>query len=160
MKHPLIIERPDLQARGQRALYSLITLAAWALWGYLLTPLLSLAAWALGLRAFVEEMLLPQNLDYLHEVLLYASILLLVLTVIVGWSRYNLRRFRGVDRRAAPSPLRPEEEAAFYHLDPQLLIELKQARVATLVFDEQHRLRWLRPRPAAVPAVREEALPA
>lgn len=145
MKHPLIIERPDLQSRTQRTVYTLITLLAWSLWMYLLAPLLSLAAWALGLHAFFVEMLLPQNFDYLRELLLYAVVLLSVLATIIAWSQYNLYRFRGVDRRAAPQALRAEEEAQYYQLDLQTVGMLKETRVSTVFFDEQHRLRRVRP---------------
>jgi biofilm PGA synthesis protein PgaD len=152
MKHPLIIERPDLQSRTQRTLYTLITLLAWGFWMYLLAPLLSLAAWAVGIHAFFVEMLLPQNLNYLRELLLYAAVLLSVLISIVAWSQYNLYRFRGADRRAAPQALNAEDEAAFYELDLQSVSLLKQARVATVFFDEQHRLKQLRPQHLAEPA--------
>lgn len=143
MKHPLIIERPDLQSRATRTIYSLVTLVAWLSWLYLWMPLLSLLLWALGVRLFAQELVLPHNFNYLGQLALYGIVMAGLLTLVVCWSQYNFRRFRGVDRRAAPELLAVEDEARHYHLDPQLVRELKAARVAT-VFYEERKLIWLR----------------
>ena len=137
---PLIIERPELQTWRQRSLYGLITLLVWVLWVYLWTPLLSLLAWALGVRVFVVEMLLPANMTYMQELFLYGQLVFLMLVVMLAWSRYNIWRFRGMDRRKHQGPLTAEDEAAYYEIDSALIRQLRNADSAIVHYDENDRL--------------------
>ena len=136
----LVIDRPDLQTWQQRSLYGLITLLLWVLWVYLWTPLLSLLAWVLGIRIFVVEMLLPANMTYVQELFLYGQVVLLMVVVMLAWSRYNIWRFRDNERRTHQPSLTPEDEAAYYGVDPALIHQLRKANSAIVHYDEHDRL--------------------
>jgi poly-beta-1,6-N-acetyl-D-glucosamine biosynthesis protein PgaD len=109
----LIIDRPDLQARHRRVLYSTATMAAWALWMYLWLPLVTLVAWWLGATQFVGEIVVPETRTMLRVGVMYFAIVLCVAAVLVGWSRYNLRRYGSRGRRQAP-PVTPDAAIAAY----------------------------------------------
>jgi biofilm PGA synthesis protein PgaD len=149
--HPDIIYRPDLQPRSQRVMFSGITLAAWLIWFYLFIPLLSLGAWWFGIDAFREYMLLPGARGYLLTLTGYAIVIAVTFLIILGWSRYNQFRFGGPDRRHGQPPVSLEMTAKRFHVKPELLEQLRQARTIDLNFDPTGQL--------AHPTIRESSRP-
>lgn len=109
----VIIDRPELQARHRRVLYSTATMGAWALWMYLWLPLVTLVAWWLGATRFFGEIVVPETRTMLSAGVTYFLIVLGVAVVLVGWSRYNLRRYGPRGRRQAP-PVTPDAAIAAY----------------------------------------------
>ncbi len=138
--HPAIIYRPDLQPRSRRVMFSGITLLAWLVWFYLFAPLLSLGAWWFGIDAFREYMLLPGARGYLLTLTGYAIVIALTFLVIFGWSRYNLIRFGGPDRRQGQPPVTTEMMAQRFHVRPALLEQLQTAKTIELNFDPTSKL--------------------
>lgn len=135
-----IIEQPYLQSSQQWMLYTALTSVLWIIWIYLWLPLVSLIAWGLGIRLFAIEMMRPENLDYLRELLLYGQILLLVFILVMAWSSYNLMRFRGVDRRRPPLPVTESQEAEYFGVPSGVVEDLKCARVITVRFAPNGRI--------------------
>jgi biofilm PGA synthesis protein PgaD len=121
----LIIERPDLQPRRERVIYGTITAAAWILWAYLWLPLVTLVAWYFGVRAFVREVVIPDRITLLATGATYLLVIVLLGGALLVWSRYNLRRFGGEDRRAASAPLADEEIRAWFAISPSTLAFMK-----------------------------------
>ncbi len=144
-EQPPIINQPELQSSRMRIAYATLTALLWALWLYLWIPLLTMIAWGMGLRVFFIEMLLPENLDYLRELLSYLQILVGILLVILAWSHYNLRRYGDLQRRKGAQPLTPGSEAAHYDLDLESVLSLKRARLATVTYDASNRLQHVDP---------------
>ena len=138
--HPDIIYRPDLQPRSRRVMFSGITLLAWLLWFYLFAPLLSLGAWWFGIDAFREYMLMPGARGYLLTLTGYIIVIALTFLVIFGWSRYNLIRFGGPDRRQGQPPVTTEKMAQRFHVRPVLLEQLQEAKTIDLHFDPTSKL--------------------
>ncbi|MBV8047396.1 MAG: poly-beta-1,6-N-acetyl-D-glucosamine biosynthesis protein PgaD [Paludibacterium sp.] len=99
-KHDLIIEARHILTRRQRALSWLLTLLGWAGWCYLLLPALAVVLfWVFGrdiLSVGGDMHRLSENVDILRLYLLIAGTLG---GLLVFWSRINLWRFAGVDRR-------------------------------------------------------------
>ncbi|TVP43467.1 MAG: poly-beta-1,6-N-acetyl-D-glucosamine biosynthesis protein PgaD [Gemmatimonadales bacterium] len=113
-RNGLIIERPDLQPRRERIVYGTITAVAWALWMYLWLPLVTLVAWYFGARAFIREVVIPDRVTLLATGATYLLVILILGGALLVWSRYNLRRFGGEDRRTASAPLGREEIQAWF----------------------------------------------
>ena len=147
--HPEIIYRPDLQPRSRRVMFSGVTLLAWLIWFYLFVPLLSLGAWWFGIDAFREYMLLPGARDYLLTLTGYAIVIAITFLIIFGWSRYNQIRFSGPDRRQGQPPVTADMTARRFHVKPELLVQLQQAKTIDLNFDPTGKL--------AHPTVRESS---
>ncbi len=134
---PLIFNRPDLQSKRQRWLYWVLTLIAWAIWVYLWVPLITLVGWYLGFRAFIREIVLPDPATVISTGALYLAIILVLGTLLVSWSRYNLRRFGGEDRRSHAPEVADEEMRRWFGVSAESLARLRAGKVLTVDYDEQ-----------------------
>lgn len=146
MTHPLarddlIIERPDLQTWRQRFGYGALTLLFWLLYAYLWLPLLSLLAWLAGLRFFYYEMFVLGGYEGIVRLLgLYASIIVVISAIYIGWALINYWRFKGVERRKAKPPVSAGEMAGYFGLDEADILAWQGARVAIVNHDAQGRV--------------------
>jgi poly-beta-1,6-N-acetyl-D-glucosamine biosynthesis protein PgaD len=119
----LIIDRPDLQNTGQRFGFGLLTLALWIIYLYLWLPLLTLGAWGMQARFAYEHMVVLGGYRGLLQVLgLYLLVIFSIGVVLVAWSRSNLLRFRGADRRKSPLPVTPPQVAARFEVPKAVLM--------------------------------------
>lgn len=106
MKKPLIIERPDLQAWQQKAVFGALTAVFWVVWVFLWLPLVTLLGWWFFGARF-QRYLVEPNLhgSLLHGFAFYAAVVCAMGGALIAWALYNDFRFRGVDRRKeAPVP--------------------------------------------------------
>ncbi|MDZ7789680.1 MAG: poly-beta-1,6-N-acetyl-D-glucosamine biosynthesis protein PgaD [Xanthomonadales bacterium] len=140
-EQPDIIYRPDLQPRGQRVLFSGITLLAWIIWLYLFLPLISLAAWWFGIESFREQVLEPGRSGHLVTLSVYAVVVAVSALIIIGWSRYNLVRFRRADRRRPLPPVTTEMTRERFALEADMLRDAQRARILEIDLDGEGRLR-------------------
>lgn len=140
-----IIEYRGLQTKRMRVFYGVMTTILWLVYAYLWTPLLTLLAWLLGVRLFSEEMLKPANMEYLYELWFYFQVLLVLLVIVMGWSTYNVRRFRGVERRKAIQSVTPAEEAMAHEVPLELAMRLKQERMTRVRFGPRANARDVAP---------------
>jgi biofilm PGA synthesis protein PgaD len=137
VKPPLIIERPDLQSARQRTLYGLLTLVFWALWFYLWVPLLALLAWALGVQQAFKYMAVVGSYHQMAKVLGdYGLVILLFGGSLLLWAGYNIMRFSGVERRAAPMPVSAGEITRYFGTDQSDLADWYHERCLVVTHDE------------------------
>jgi biofilm PGA synthesis protein PgaD len=132
----VIINRPELQARWRRTVYSTMTLVAWAVWMYLWLPAITLVAWFLGYRRFVGEIVAPEGGIILRATLVYLIIIGAMGLILFLWSRYNVLRFRGRTRRTAGAPVTDGEMADRLHISPAHLSVLRNADSALIRYGE------------------------
>jgi biofilm PGA synthesis protein PgaD len=147
----VIFDRPDLQARRHRWAYSTLTLLAWGIWMYLWLPVVTLVAWYLGVRTFIREMVIPDPRAMGALALAYLVVVVMLGAVLVVWSQYNLRRFRGQDRRRASPPVSDEEVAHWFQISPEMLEGFRSTGSLTLKHDEEGKILEARPEPATAP---------
>jgi poly-beta-1,6-N-acetyl-D-glucosamine biosynthesis protein PgaD len=96
----LIIDRPELQPRGQRLLFGLLTVALWTFYAYLLLPVATLLAWWLGYAALYEAMIAKHGWEMLLELLgLYLGIIGVIGLAQILWAVGNWLRFSGKRER-------------------------------------------------------------
>lgn len=120
----LIIDQPRLQGRTQRVMSGAVTAVAWFIWAYLWLPLVTLVAWYFGVRSFVREVIIPDSSTVIWTGVTYLVIIFLLGVVLLTWSRYNLRRFGGSDRRSATAPLTADEVTAWFGISHETLATL------------------------------------
>jgi len=126
---PLIIERSELQGKGQRVIYGGITLGFWLLWVYICLPLVSLLAWALGFNLLYTQMVLYGGYDGLLRVLgLYLLIIAILGGSLLLWAFYNYFRFRGVERRRASQVVNIDRQCARLGLKPAHLMQWQMSK--------------------------------
>lgn len=109
----IIIDRPELQSKGKRALFGALTAGLWSFYLYLLLPLASLLAWWLGFVVVYEEMAMRRGWEALLELIgVYSGVVLAMGLVQVGWALINWLRFYGTrDRRRERPPVMSQEFA-------------------------------------------------
>jgi len=118
----LVIHRPDLQTLRQRYGYGMATLVLWLAYIYLWMPLATLGAWGLEFGFIHRQLTTLQNVEGVYRLLAaYAVVVLATGLVLIGWARFNLERFRGMDRRKAPLPVTTREVASAFHVSPSVL---------------------------------------
>lgn len=136
--YPEIIDRPDLKSIGRRLLESLITVAFWTGYVYLVVPLVTLCLWLFGVRIAYTEMIGAQGLAELAKIIRSGGIVVFLITwMILGWSCYNylLFRFRGERRNSRVMICHDEDFSALYHLDLKTLQEAKkQSRLVVTLY--------------------------
>lgn len=119
-----------------------ITTAFWFAWAYLILPLVNLLMWLLGVRLFVDEMLVRGgHVALLAELRNYGLVILGMAVVMLLWIAWNRRRYGMRNQRVhQPHPLTTMEQAAQAGVSPDQLDTLQTARRVVLDFDDQDRL--------------------
>ncbi len=153
----VIFDRPELQARRHRWVYSTLTLVAWMLWMYLWLPVVTLAAWYLGARTFIREIVIPDPRTMATLALGYLIVVVILGVALVVWSRYNLRRFRGRERRHASHPVSDREMQEWFRISPEKMERLRWEGSLIIEHDDEGQVLavvesgWeVRPAPAQV----------
>ncbi len=100
MKSPLIIDRPDLQAWQQKAVFGALTAAFWLAWVFLWLPLVTLLGWLFfGLRFQLQMIDLDGYKAFMNLLAIYCVVVGVMGGALILWATYNHLRFRGIDRR-------------------------------------------------------------
>jgi poly-beta-1,6-N-acetyl-D-glucosamine biosynthesis protein PgaD len=134
-----IIDDASVKSPFRRGLEALITLGAWSVWGYLVSPLATLALWAVGIKLVLVQQTRLSGMEGLRSVVLYyiAGALIIFLTMHL-WNMYNRRKFGGLDRRKSPSSVAPADLAAHYQVPPDTLDAAMAARRVIVHFEGDH----------------------
>ena len=120
-----------------RGLIPLLTVGFWAVWLYLVMPLVSLLLWVFGVRFSFEELTKDGLGGLLASLVSYSSILLALVGLLALWITWNVVRYGGShDRRTAKRTdvTDPEVEEAF-RLDDGLLAALRGERFLCIDLD-------------------------
>jgi len=159
VKNPLIIDRPDLQAWQQKAIFGALTATFWVIWFVLWLPLVTLLAWLFfGYQFQFQFIDLEGYLELMEMLTVYATIVLVMGGSLIVWAKYNHLRFRGKDRRKAF--IKPTiEELAVLHQQSVTTIEQWQAcSVMTVHHDENGAIKRVVPGPAPESAAAQNPL--
>jgi poly-beta-1,6-N-acetyl-D-glucosamine biosynthesis protein PgaD len=116
---------------------SVLTLLFWAVWLYLVLPLVSLLLWVFGVRFFAEKIAEGGYEGLRTSMVAYSSVLLTLIGLLALWITWNVIRYGGSsDRRTVKSAAvtDPEVQAAF-HLDDSLLALLRGERLMRVDLD-------------------------
>ena len=130
------------------SLLSLLTAICWAVWFYLVLPLVGVLLWILGIRLFVEQMQ-SGGFDALRQALMsYAETLLVIVGLLALWILWNVVRYGGAkNRRNVKQPWVTDLEVSqSFRLDDSLLETLRGARRVRVDVDEDECVVLLRDR--------------
>jgi biofilm PGA synthesis protein PgaD len=137
--HPEIIDRQDLKSRSRILLESLITLAFWTGFLYLLVPLVTLCLWVFGVKIAYTELIGAKGVAELAKIIRSSGIIIFFVTLIIlGWTYYNYLwfRVRGERRNSRVMICYDEDFSALYNLDLQTLQAAKtQNRLVVTLTD-------------------------
>lgn len=138
------IESMYRRRRGDRkpvgtGVLSVLTVVFWAVWIYLVLPLLSLLLWVLGVQLFVAEMATDGAESLVRSLLAYSTVLLVMVAALLSWILWNTVRYGGhSDRRTRKLPeVQDEEIGETLRLDFTLLEALRNHRFARIDIDDE-----------------------
>lgn len=142
MKSP-IIENPKGVSRLQRYSQGVLTGIFWMLLGLLLWPLLTFGT---GLQGSNLDFLTIFRFDGLGSLFrvpfVYFLVVALIGVVLIGWSSYNLLRFRHHERRTRqPDALTQAQLAGFFGVEEEQVRRWQASRRIVMSHDEQGRPR-------------------
>ena len=106
---PPIIMRPERQGMARRTLYGIATALLWAVYLYLLLPVVTLVAWLLGMRRAAGTLF--GDVETVDPFLLIQLplIALACAATLVAWAEYNRIRFQGNDHRKSAPHVAPAQ---------------------------------------------------
>lgn len=111
----LIIERAEAVSGSRRLAEWTYNFMAWAFWFFLLRPLIIGALWYLGVRLAYYQMITLQGVKNPDFFVFSVAGIAAIFALMLFWNRYNVYRFRGVERRKSRGSCEPEELAEYYH---------------------------------------------
>ena len=163
MNTDVLIYAPQNQSNVQRGLYGTLTLVAWAVYFYLVLPLITLLLWWVGLRGSYVQLWLPEGGFDRTLALTLPLLAVACALLLIGWAEINRLRFQNRERRSHVGDTALDEIADSLGASHLFATRLRGARVATLTLDEQAALsgitvaselasRASAPRPSRAPA--------
>ena len=142
----LIIHAPHLQSAIQRITTTTITLAFWALWCFLWTPLVTLFAWLSGIELIYVEMVELGGYKSLLAELYTLSIGIGTMTgSLVIWATYNFHRFKNNKQRGTQKPVSNQELAQFFKVEEKSIPSWKNTKHLSVSFDESGNIKNVTP---------------
>ncbi|MFW6147478.1 MAG: poly-beta-1,6-N-acetyl-D-glucosamine biosynthesis protein PgaD [Thermodesulfobacteriota bacterium] len=127
-----IIDNPKFKSLLRNVGEWSFTTFMWALWLYLLLPLLNIILWLLGIHFFRVEVF--EKAGYLQLLNLAAKmgwIILAVFVVLRSWGYYNYFRFGKKNRRQFVSATSAQQLSQAFHVSPEQVEELQAKKEAT-----------------------------
>lgn len=118
-------------------LLSLLTVGFWAVWLYLVMPLVSLLLWIFGVRLFMEKLSNGSFEGLRTSLVAYSSILLVLVGLLALWIAWNVVRYGGShDRRTVKrAEFTDQEVREAFRLDGTLLEVMRTERLVRIDLD-------------------------
>lgn len=135
-RRPLIIDRPEVLTNLRRRTEWSLTAVGWAVWLLLCRPVLLLAFWLLGLRQIYMHMVSLGGFQAAVTFFkVYGWVILGVAVAMRVWNYYNIRKFRGRDRRRSVRETTPGEVERMFALPEGALIRIQSWREVAVELD-------------------------
>ena len=122
--------RPSPRKPVRNGIVGALTVAFWAVWIYLVLPLVSLALWIAGVERFGEQAGAAGYRALLATLLSYSSVLLILVGALAIWIVWNVVRYGGDrDRRVVKAAAVDDAEVwESFRLDPAVGRSLRAGR--------------------------------
>jgi poly-beta-1,6-N-acetyl-D-glucosamine biosynthesis protein PgaD len=132
-----IINAPQLQSIQKRLGGFFSWLLCWAMWIYLLVPLVTLTSWVLGDKKMINEMRWFGGYKSLLELLqIYLISLLVMAGLWLIWIIYRSLLTRVVKKRPYPT-VSNADLCEFFQVNQRELQNCQEAQLMTVFYDEQ-----------------------
>lgn len=119
-------------------LLSLLTVGFWAVWLYLVLPLVSLLLWVFGVRLFMAKLSNGGYEGLSSSLVAYSSILLVLVGLLALWITWNVVRYGGSnDRRTVKRAEATDEKVReAFRLGDSLLQVMRSERLVRIDLDK------------------------
>lgn len=132
-----IINAPQLQSIQKRLGAFFAWLICWAMWIYLLIPLVTLTSWVLGDRKMINEMRWFGGYKSLLELLqIYCITLLIMAGLWIVWVIYRNLLTHSV-KKTAKTIVTDEDICEFYQVKNTELQKCRNAKLITVFYDDR-----------------------
>ena len=132
-----IINAPQLQSIQKRLGGFFSWLLCWAMWIYLLVPLVTLTSWVLGDKKMINEMRWFGGYKSLLELLqIYLISLLVMAGLWLIWIIYRSLLTRVVKKRPYPT-VSNADLCEFFQVNQRELQNCQESQLMTVFYDEQ-----------------------
>ena len=132
-----IINAPQLQSIQKRLGGFFSWQLCWAMWIYLLVPLVTLTSWVLGDKKMINEMRWFGGYKSLLEILqIYLISLLVMAGLWLIWIIYRSLLTRVVKKRPYPT-VSNADLCEFFQVNQRELQNCQEAQLMTVFYDEQ-----------------------
>ncbi|HOD34993.1 MAG TPA: poly-beta-1,6-N-acetyl-D-glucosamine biosynthesis protein PgaD [Syntrophales bacterium] len=141
--HPEIIVDNQAKSRLRVAVESLLTVAFWMLYVYILLPIFTLVLWVFGVRTIYDEIFGLKGYLALIDLLKNGGLITIaILAILAGWAFYNYRMFmsRGERRSSRVSITNDREVARLMNVDLDALKGIRRLTRLRVKIDGEHYL--------------------
>jgi len=135
----LIINNPKLMKIRRRTFEFLITIIGWYIWCILLIqPCIQFIDNYKNhqLNHFFSIQFIDETF-YLYQ--LFLSVVLLIL-LILFWNRFNVRKFRGKDRRSSPGDVTSNLLGKYYRIPEKDVVAIQKTKRISIAFYDDKRI--------------------
>ena len=130
-----IINVPHLQSLPKRLGSVGINLVCWAMWGYLIFPIITIISWLRGDYEVINEMRWFGGYKSLLQLLeIYVGTLMILGVLWLIWIAMRKFRMRRI-LLAAQKYVTDAELCAFYHVEEEKLLMCRSCQKVTIFFD-------------------------
>lgn len=124
-----IIDKPSFKSLPRKVAEWSFTTFMWALWLYLLLPLMNIVLWLLGFHYFFVEVVEKAGYLTLLGLLKKTGIsVLVVFGAIRIWGHYNYLRFRKKERRKTVSAATTQQLSEFFQISQEHVLRLQSEK--------------------------------
>jgi len=124
-----IIDAPEAKTLSRRLADGSITAFMWALWLYLLLPILNVVVWVAGIHFFYSAVIAPADARNILGLMSTVGWAILAVFVILRiWGLYNYWAFGRHDRRRAKDMSTIYGLARFHRIPPSRILALQDSR--------------------------------
>jgi len=121
-----IINKSEAKSATRKVVELSLTTAVWALWLYLLLPILNILMWIIGLASISTELFEKGgHLVFINLVQQMGLVILITFTIMRLWGIYNYYRFGRHERRSHETPDSMEKLSRYFQLEPAALAHLE-----------------------------------
>jgi biofilm PGA synthesis protein PgaD len=150
-----LIIKPHAQPTLQRTAWGMVTAACWALYVYLLAPLLTVILWLSGFHTARFELYQREHAVEPFVLMILPLLALACILLLTAWAEYNRWRFaKRQERRSPQANVGTHEIARSLGASQRLANEVLQAKNVILHMDEDARPSSLTKLLPAMPATK------
>ena len=137
-----IIDKSEFLKPGQKATALGITLIFWAVFIYLLQPVLSLIAWGLNIHIFYNQMIVLGGYEAFIETLVFYLVVIAILGGgLILWGLINFWRFKNKDLRAKSEMTSLDDIARDLGLEADQLDRYQRSKRLIVKFNQDEGVR-------------------
>jgi poly-beta-1,6-N-acetyl-D-glucosamine biosynthesis protein PgaD len=138
----IIIDHPGMISTVRRIAEWSISVASWALWVFILRPLLVLVLWSMGIEFFYSHMLEQGGIRNPRLFAAGLVVIALILVTVSGWNLYDRIRYGGKYKGRSRGIAENDFMGAFFNISNEDVRQIKQQKYIDVSFEDEHAIEF------------------